>query len=1304
MASVKVAVRVRPINEREKRMESDIIISMNAKTTTITNTKLPVSLGQTVGDVGREREKKFTFDFSYCTMDRTDKNYASQEQVFNDIGKDVINFAYDGYNACIFAYGQTGSGKTYTMMGTEADEGLIPRICHGLFSKMVSRDMDEVTYRVEVSYLEIYNEKVRDLLCPAKDNAELHTLRVREHPKYGPYVQELSNHIVANYSDVKELMDKGNVQRTTASTNMNDTSSRSHAIFTIKFTQAKFNKNMPSEMTSKINLVDLAGSERADATGATGQRLKEGASINKSLVTLGNVISLLADMSEKKGRQAYIPYRDSVLTWLLKDSLGGNAKTIMVATISPADVNYAESLSTLRYANRAKDIINKPTVNEDPNVKLIRELRAEIDRLKALLGGNIDKMTSPKVQERLHENEARIKVLTDEWTGKWKEAHHILREQRMELRKEGLGVILDSELPHLIGIDDDILSTGIMLYHLKEGKTTIGTGEAELEQNIVLAGLELKSEHCVIENDNGVVTLYPLSPMCMVNGAYVRDQVQLKQGAVILLGKTNMFRFNNPAEAQQLRKDRETGSNANLSRTSFLSQSISDIARSTDNLSACWEMEDRNTKQLEELEEKRRQIEELEDKFRQAEEARLLEQKEKEDELEAKRLFLDKLKLDAERTKNEVQRLQENLRRKSIDMEKQIQEHQIEKERLREEKLEINKEKELKHIENEQNVIEKLKEELCIAQRLANGENIEITDDFSSPNTELYVEKHKLLEREKKLHQYVTDREKQLTERKDKCKKNIEEERQKLTEAGEELAKRQKEVKNKLELVETDEQRKILEQEWAELDQIEEELKEFELTLDSKQSEEEAEIGRESQELKEYSQNEAALLDENKKLVANRENENITVIRQDIENRYRNVEKMERTIEELNNSILAAVAAESEYIQKIDIDIEYKESETDESIGISESDEDYLADESGDAEKEIDEIAEEMIKLAEEKKQEIEIEEDSQKLERKETDLEKLQAKIKEMEECKQQFVQGEEELEEKRRAFEDERQREQERIELEKYKLQEMENEERINALVEQEVKQRLFEEKVQREKQRRMEREKERKEREDEMTKMKRQHDREMQQLRQQYESRLNVEQSSPARLSPNIFNHNGPQTIANPYASHMSPEANTNREKIRQKYEDNDRPHFHPSPTRLTASEAIQMIIPTFTLRGYGIDAHYEFEVKITVNEDTWSIFRRYSKFRELHARLKHLYPDVTALAFPPKRFFGNRSEKIVAERRGQLESYLRNIIEICARHPCCPLHPNKNKAITKHVLVEFSQFFKKGVFESSKHTTG
>lgn len=234
MTSVKVAVRVRPINQRENDLDSKFIIQMAGKKTTITNLKIPEHSQE--GDSGREmmRHKEFTFDFSFWSVLKSDPHFASQEQVFHCLGADVVTSAYDGYNACVFAYGQTGSGKSYTMMGNPNDVGLIPRICECLFSKMTDEDTN---YRTEVSYLEIYNEKVRDLLKQQSPNKEMHSLRVREHPIEGPYVQDLSKHVVNDFSDIKELMDRGNSIRTTASTNMNDVSSRSHAIFTIVFTQ-----------------------------------------------------------------------------------------------------------------------------------------------------------------------------------------------------------------------------------------------------------------------------------------------------------------------------------------------------------------------------------------------------------------------------------------------------------------------------------------------------------------------------------------------------------------------------------------------------------------------------------------------------------------------------------------------------------------------------------------------------------------------------------------------------------------------------------------------------------------------------------------------------------------------------------------------------------------------------------------------------------------------------------------------------------------------------------------------------------
>lgn len=383
--------------------------------------------------------------------------------------------------------------------------------------------------------------------------------------------------------------------RTTASTNMNDTSSRSHAIFTITFVQAVFMNEMPSETVSKIHLVDLAGSERANATGATGERLKEGAHINKSLVTLGSVISALAEQSTQVSqhannkKRAYIPYRDSVLTWLLKDSLGGNSKTIMIAAISPADCNYSETLSTLRYANRAKNIINKPTINEDANVKLIRELREEIMKLKSMLSGDVTSNDieslneSSKMLEDLLKKEAQEKFLTEEWAEKWRQAQSILREEKtLGLRKSGFGVVLDSEAPHLIGIHD--LSTGVTLYSLKEGETIIGcsTNVTDVPVDIVLSGTGILPLHCSIKLVNGTAIIYPRAGgQCWLNANLISEPTAISQGDILLLGRTNMFRYNNPAEAAKLRKGEvKSRSRPDLSRLSLIAASRENLSGS----------------------------------------------------------------------------------------------------------------------------------------------------------------------------------------------------------------------------------------------------------------------------------------------------------------------------------------------------------------------------------------------------------------------------------------------------------------------------------------------------------------------------------------------------------------------------------------------------------------------------------------------------------------------------------------------------------------------------------------------------
>ena len=319
-------------------------------------------------------EKNFTFDNSFWSHDSKDGHYAHQEDIYNTLGEEFLDHNFEGYHTCIFAYGQTGSGKSYTMMGTPDQPGLIPRTCEDLFQRIESNTSPHLSYTVRVTYFEVYNEHVRDLLATpnGSNSGRPSYLKIREHPTEGPYVKDLTDLPVKNYRELLRYMRVGDASRTTASTKMNDTSSRSHAVFTIVLKQIHHDLSTDSttERLARTRLVDLAGSERAKATEATGQRLREGSNINKSLTTLGRVIAALADPQHsrlhnggKRRSKDVVPYRDSILTWLLKDSLGGNSKTAMIACIAPSD--YDETLSTLRYADQAKHIRTRAIVNQD---------------------------------------------------------------------------------------------------------------------------------------------------------------------------------------------------------------------------------------------------------------------------------------------------------------------------------------------------------------------------------------------------------------------------------------------------------------------------------------------------------------------------------------------------------------------------------------------------------------------------------------------------------------------------------------------------------------------------------------------------------------------------------------------------------------------------------------------------------------------------------------------------------------------------------------------------------------------------
>ncbi|NXF33130.1 KI16B protein, partial [Nyctibius bracteatus] len=1316
---------------REKDLNAKFIISMEKNETTITNLKVPE--GGT-GDTGRERTKTFTYDFSYFSADSKSPSFVCQEMVFKNLGTDVLKSAFEGYNACVFAYGQTGSGKSYTMMGNTGDAGLIPRICEGLFSKISEKTKrNEASFRTEVSYLEIYNERVRDLL--RRKSSKTNNLRIREHPKEGPYVEDLSKHLVQNYTDVEELMDAGNINRTTAATGMNDVSSRSHAIFTINFTQAKFDSEMPCETVSKIHLVDLAGSERADATGATGVRLKEGGNINKSLVTLGNVISALADLSQdatnplSKKKQVFVPYRDSVLTWLLKDSLGGNSKTIMIATISPADVNYGETLSTLRYANRAKNIINKPTINEDPNVKLIRELRAEIARLKALLAqGNqialLDSPTALSMEEKLQQNEARVQELTKEWTNKWNETQDILKEQTLALRKEGIGVVLDSELPHLIGIDDDLLSTGIILYHLKEGQTYVGREDAVTEQDIVLHGLDLESEHCIFENLNGTVNLIPLNgAQCSVNGIQITEATHLNQGAVILLGRTNMFRFNHPKEAAKLREKRKSG------LLSSFSLSMTDLSKSCENLSAVMlynpglfpvkgpiclrlEFERQQREELEKLESKRKQIEEMEEKQR-SDKAELVRMQQ---EVESQRKETEIVQL-------QIRKQEESLKRRSVHIESRLKDLLAEKEKFEEERLREQQEIELQKKKQQEEIFARVKEELQRLQELNHNEKAEKMQIFreleklKKEKDEQYIklesEKKRLEEQEREQVMLVAHLEEQLREKQVMIEllkrgdvQRVEEDKRDLEDIRESLLKVKEarsegdENREELEKAQHDfiefkrkqlEQLTILEKDLVQqMDHLEKEI------ADEKRALEHLKFAREEyMNLKRDDENfvDAVLKAEEADKIKPTDYRLQSKVRQLeylksnhlpalLEEKQRASEVLDRGLLGLDNTLYQI---EKEIEEKDDQLAQYRAS-TNQLQQLQETFE-FTANVARQEEK-VRKKEKEILESREKQQREA-LEQAVAKLERRHSALQRRSTIDFEIEEQKQKLATLnnscseqaglQASLEAEQKALEQDRERLDQEIQQLKQKIYEGDGgqkgnhgtleerlshttsptsptkpqppaaplvDDRINAFIEQEVQRRL-------------------------------------QNIHHKAEDNDVSLSWSTESLKDNERLNNG-----------------TVQRKL--KYERMVCRSLGANPDDL--KDPIKISIPRYVLCGQGKDEHYEFEIKITVLDETWTVFRRYSRFRQMHKTLKLKYPELATLEFPPKKLFGNKDERVIAERRSHLEKYLRSFFSAMLKSPSSPLHIDKvGLTLSKHTICEFSPFFRKGVFDYSSHGT-
>uniref|UniRef100_A0A8C4RSF8 Kinesin family member 13Ba n=1 Tax=Erpetoichthys calabaricus TaxID=27687 RepID=A0A8C4RSF8_ERPCA len=423
-----------------------------------------------------------------------------------------------------------GSGKSYTMMGPSDQPGLIPRLCSSLFQRTLQETEEKENFTVEV-------------LTP-----------------YNPF--NICKNGIKFFFDIESLMSEGNKSRTVAATNMNEESSRSHAVFNIILTHTihDLQSGTSGEKVSKLSLVDLAGSERATKTGAVGERLKEGSNINKSLTTLGLVISALSDHSTRKNK--FIPYRDSVLTWLLKDSLGGNSKTAMIATVSPAADSYDETLSTLRYADRAKHIVNHAVVNEDPNARIIRQLREEVEKLREQLT-EAESLKAPELKDRLVESEKLFKEMTVTWEEKLHKTEEIAQERQKQLESLGIslqssGIRVGEDKSFLVNLNADPALSELLVYYLKVNVQNIPGGSAD-SQDIQLCGMGIQDEHCTIDiTGDGQVVLSPNeNGRTCVNGSIVNGPVFLHHGDRILWGNNHFFRINLPKQRRHLEFENE---------------------------------------------------------------------------------------------------------------------------------------------------------------------------------------------------------------------------------------------------------------------------------------------------------------------------------------------------------------------------------------------------------------------------------------------------------------------------------------------------------------------------------------------------------------------------------------------------------------------------------------------------------------------------------------------------------------------------------------------------------------------------
>ena len=500
--NMRVVIRIRPALSREieKNIPFRSIALTNKENTTIS---LVEYIGAELDEASRQKEwinSPQLFQYHRFAFDEIFNMDSSQEEVYNKAAKPAVLSVLEGYNSTIFAYGQTGTGKTFTMEGFTYDKldtkrGIIPRTIEDIFKYIETYSNQNTKFIIRVAYLQIYNEMISDLLKPSNNPNK--NLNIREDKKKGLYVEHLSEWAVRYPNDIYALLERGASCRAISNTNMNEVSSRSHAVFMIIVEQmiGDLNGENGQQITKvgRLNLVDLAGSERTSVTGSTGKQLEESKKINKSLSALGNVINAL---TEPRGK-IHVPYRDSKLTRLLENSLGGNCKTTMIATISPAQSCFNESLSTLNFAKRAKNIKNRPIINEDiAQNTLINQYEIELRKIRKELEEKTKLITS---NEEILEQKNREEKAKNEMIKKYELASRQLFIERDEKQK------LEAKIK-LMNLQ--MIKGGSKIEEIPQFKTALQKKQFKLEKDFELKLQELEREREQNEDSKAQVEAY----------------------------------------------------------------------------------------------------------------------------------------------------------------------------------------------------------------------------------------------------------------------------------------------------------------------------------------------------------------------------------------------------------------------------------------------------------------------------------------------------------------------------------------------------------------------------------------------------------------------------------------------------------------------------------------------------------------------------------------------------------------------------------------------------------------------------